>query len=115
MAGEELEEEEPDRWAQYRDVLARCAFVQRTFSRSPMLVALEPTKSGFVPWFPYTGQDYDPAQWRLVPGGWDHEHCNINPARKIIRLESVLALLHTQCTCAQSSWQLVPAISPASA
>src|SRR5579871_238700 len=57
------------------EALRKCQFVRATFSRSSMLVAIEPTDSGFVPWFPYKGQDYDPSRWRLVPGGWDHEHC----------------------------------------
>jgi hypothetical protein len=39
----------------------------------------------------------------------------INPARKILTLGSVLALQHTRCTCARSSWQFARGVSPASA
>ncbi len=39
----------------------------------------------------------------------------INPARKIIKLVTVLALRHTRCTCARSSWRLAPGASPVSA
>jgi hypothetical protein len=39
----------------------------------------------------------------------------INPARKILMLDSVLVLQHTRCTCARSSSQFAPGVSPASA
>lgn len=58
-----------------REALERCRFVRKTFSRLPMLVSKDRTDSGYVPCFPYTGQNYDPSRWRLVPSGWDHEHC----------------------------------------
>src|SRR5512135_444513 len=48
---------------------------------------------------------------------WDSEPTlrdYINPARKILTLGSVLALQHTRCTCARSSWQLARGVSPAS-
>src|SRR5512135_2878735 len=35
--------------------------------------------------------------------------------RKILTLGSVLALQHTRCTCARSSWQFARGVSPASA
>jgi hypothetical protein len=58
-----------------REAVGKCRFARETFSPSPMLVATEPNDSGVVAWFRFTGQDYDPSRWRLVPGGWDHEHC----------------------------------------
>jgi hypothetical protein len=26
---------------------------------------------------PYKGQSYDEVEYKLIPGGWDHEHCDI--------------------------------------
>ena len=40
---------------------------------------------------------------------------DINPARKRIMLESVLAPQHTRCTCARSSWRFARGVSPVSA
>ncbi|MCA1686509.1 MAG: hypothetical protein LC745_11155, partial [Planctomycetia bacterium] len=44
-------------------------------------------------------------------GGWRDMKIGINPARKFLTLDSVLALPHTRCTCARSSWQLARAVS----
>ena len=57
------------------EVLARCNFVQSTFSASPMLISLDPNEAGFVGCVPYTGQGYNPKRWRLDPVGWNHDHC----------------------------------------
>lgn len=27
-------------------------------------------------WRQYHGEDYDPAEWEVREGGWDHEHCH---------------------------------------
>lgn len=75
MSDDAPEADEVDSSGWKREVLEKCRFVHTTFSSSPMLEKVEPTATGFVPWFRYTGQDYDPAQWRLIPGGWNHEHC----------------------------------------
>jgi hypothetical protein len=26
---------------------------------------------------PYTGEPFDPEEWELREGGWDHEHCDV--------------------------------------
>jgi hypothetical protein len=30
---------------------------------------------------PYHGQRFDPSQFQLVEGGWDHEHCSVCSAK----------------------------------
>jgi hypothetical protein len=32
-------------------------------------------------WKPYRGELFDPTDYELVPGGWDHEHCDVCRAR----------------------------------
>jgi hypothetical protein len=49
---------------------------QRTFSARAALVAKE-TVNGRRIWKNYDGGSYDPTQFELVEGMWDHEHCSI--------------------------------------
>jgi len=64
-------------------------FVQRTFKSADTLVSIGPIGSpdevsppsrhcrdGTVE-IPFEGQEFDKAKWRVVPGGWDHEHCKV--------------------------------------
>lgn len=37
---------------------------------------LFPVDSGFLVKWPYEGESYDPAHFRVEHGGWDHEHCD---------------------------------------
>ncbi len=50
-------------------------FVRRPYSDKDMLLALEPNDAGYYASHVYHGQPFDPAQYRVVGGGWDHEHC----------------------------------------
>ena len=59
-------------WETFR----RCRFVLRMFQPYPCLSALD--SSG---WVPYRGQSFDPSQWELIEGGWDHEHCDVCTTR----------------------------------
>jgi hypothetical protein len=56
--------------------IKNCAFRQRTFSVHASLVAKE-TVIGQCFWKEYDGGSYDHAQFELVEGMWDHEHCSI--------------------------------------
>jgi hypothetical protein len=50
-------------------------FVRRPYSDQDMLLALEPNDAGYYASRVYHGEPFDPAQYRVVRGGWDHEHC----------------------------------------
>jgi hypothetical protein len=52
-------------------------FVRRPYSDRDMLLALEPNEGGFYASQIYHGEPFDIAQYRVVRGGWDHEHCHL--------------------------------------
>jgi hypothetical protein len=59
--------------------LRRCRFEQRQFELYPSLKAIESTTAEGQ-WYeevPYHGQPFDPTKYRLIDGGWNHEHCYI--------------------------------------
>ena len=61
---------------------ARCRFERRVFASHPCLQSIEPSDEyGGRFWEPFRGQAYDPLQFELVDGGWDHEHCDVCHAR----------------------------------
>jgi hypothetical protein len=39
------------------------------------LALRQPIEGKWVVCQPYRGQHFDPKLYRLVPGGWDHDHC----------------------------------------
>lgn len=73
-------------WAKIRERIADaewetfrgCRFVQKTFRPYPCLLMIEPlNEEGGSIWKPYRGEPYDPGVYELIPGGWDHEHCDV--------------------------------------
>jgi hypothetical protein len=50
-------------------------FVRCPFSNQDMLLALEPNEAGYYVSAIYHGEPFDPTRYRVVRGGWDHEHC----------------------------------------
>jgi hypothetical protein len=42
-----------------------------------MLMAREPDDAGFYVSGLYHGEPFDETRFRVVKGGWDHEHCHI--------------------------------------
>jgi hypothetical protein len=38
---------------------------------------LYPTEGGHLVKWPHQGEPFDPQQFRLEAGGWDHEHCSV--------------------------------------
>jgi hypothetical protein len=74
----------PEELASFR----RCTFTRRVFASYPSLRAREPMDPDALPppsrdegeWYrsmPYTGEPFDPEEYELVEGGWDHEHCDV--------------------------------------
>lgn len=59
--------------------LSPAVWKQLTFQPGPALVALNPEAMGEAPGtlHRYAGEDFDPALFRLEPGVWDHEHCEV--------------------------------------
>ncbi|MFO0959584.1 MAG: hypothetical protein U0800_19470 [Isosphaeraceae bacterium] len=51
------------------------------FAARDLITALRPSAGGLIISQPYAGQSPDPDRARLVPGGWDHEHCSMCLAR----------------------------------
>ncbi len=62
--------------SQMENEVTDCNFAQTTFHALPSLRALE-SESGWFCSKPYHGEEFDPKEWRIVPGGWDHEHCKL--------------------------------------
>ncbi|MGF1581697.1 MAG: hypothetical protein ACFCD0_20400 [Gemmataceae bacterium] len=51
-------------------------FVRQVFTDRDMLVSLEPEdNTGFIVSRVYHGEPFDETKFRIVGGGWDHEHC----------------------------------------
>jgi hypothetical protein len=66
----------------------RCTFAHRVFSPRPSLRAITPLSDDELPppsrgtgeWYesrPYRGEPFDPDQYELVEGDWNHEHCDV--------------------------------------
>ncbi len=49
--------------------------VRRPYGVRNMLVALKPNEDGLYASCVYDGAPFDPTRYRVVGGGWDHEHC----------------------------------------
>jgi len=56
-------------------------FVRLPYSDRDMLLALEPNEAGYYASGIYHGEPFDSARYRVVRGGWDHEHCYICGAK----------------------------------
>jgi hypothetical protein len=52
-------------------------FVRRTYCGQDTLVSREPNEAGYYVSVVYHGESFDPARYRVVRGGWDHEHCHL--------------------------------------
>src|SRR5438045_3582963 len=50
-------------------------FNRRPYCDQDMLESLEPNDAGYYGSFVYHGEPFDQARYRVVRGGWDHEHC----------------------------------------
>jgi hypothetical protein len=62
------------------ETLRSCRFVHRMFEIGPSLKTVKPVMHGGKAYFSsakYSGEDFDPAIFEVVQGGWDHEHCNV--------------------------------------
>jgi hypothetical protein len=60
------------------------SFLRQSYTAEDMLIARELNEAGYHASFPYHGGPYDETRFRLVRGGWDHDHCylclaTINP------------------------------------
>lgn len=51
-------------------------FVNKAFEARPSLVRRHP-RDGWYEEREYKGGDYDADEFKLLPGGWDHEHCGV--------------------------------------
>ncbi len=74
----------PEQLATFR----RCTFARRVFAFYPSLWAKKPMRADDMPpdsreggeghvSKPYAGEPFDPDEWELQEGGWDHEHCDV--------------------------------------
>src|SRR5262245_40066827 len=71
------------------DTFRRCTFARRVFTPRPSLWAKRPLDHCDLPpdpravgkeWHvskPYTGEPFDPEEYELREGDWDHEHCDV--------------------------------------
>lgn len=62
----------------------RHRYVRQRFADQDMLIAREPNQAGFYASFPYHGEPYEEARFRVVRGGWDHEHCCVCGAKVLM-------------------------------
>jgi hypothetical protein len=65
-----------------KEKLEKCKglkFHQLSFKPRASLRSADPeawdTENSFHVSFPHDGTSFDPAVWKLMPEGWDHEHC----------------------------------------
>jgi hypothetical protein len=80
---------EPEITPKQLEAFRRCTFARRVFATYPCLWAKKPMDNDKLPppsresggeWHvskPYTGEPFDPEEWELREGGWDHEHCKV--------------------------------------
>jgi hypothetical protein len=69
-------------------LLAECrtdSFVLRKFLAMPSLRTKDPSawdsEGSFHVSERYEGEPFDPKDWEVIEGGWDHEHCHVCRAR----------------------------------
>ena len=76
--------EEPEITPEQLETFRRCTFARRVFAVYPSLWAKRPMDGEGGEWHiskPYTGEPFDPEEYELREGGWDHEHCDVCWAR----------------------------------
>ncbi len=81
--------EEPEISPEQLATFRRCTFARRVFTPRSSLWAKRPLSRGDLPpdprndgdeWHvskPYTGEPFDPEEYELREGDWDHEHCDV--------------------------------------
>ncbi len=60
----------------------RCQFARRVFVSYPSLRSIKPMgdEDDDETWHlskPYTGEPFNPEEYELLEGDWDHEHCDV--------------------------------------
>jgi hypothetical protein len=71
----EARRREKEEWAR------KHRFVRQGFFAYDMITTRKPNAAGFYACHPWHGGPYDEACFRLVKGGWDHEHCWVCSAK----------------------------------
>jgi hypothetical protein len=75
---DERDEDELETSRREKEAIAKGKrYVRLRFSAENALVALTPDAFGLVAIRKHHGEPFDPRHARVVPGGWDHEHCLI--------------------------------------
>jgi predicted nucleic acid-binding Zn ribbon protein len=69
------EDDELRRLREKEDLARRIRYAQITFAPKPSLITREPNAAGWYQEGRYDGGPYDSTKYRMVKGGWDHEHC----------------------------------------
>jgi hypothetical protein len=74
------EEDRLDLEAQRREreeIARRLRYTRQPYTAEDMLLAREPNEAGLFESLPFHGGPFDQERFRLVRGGWDHDHCFI--------------------------------------
>ncbi len=53
------------------------SYTRTSFQPGPMLISRTPNEAGFFASFKFNGESFDEERFRLITGGWDHEHCRL--------------------------------------
>jgi hypothetical protein len=56
-------------------LVRRLALVRERFASKNMLIARDPNEAGYYISSAYNGETFDDTRFKLVRGGWDHQHC----------------------------------------
>ena len=56
-------------------------FVLQPFFDKDMLMDVEPNEAGYFGSIVYHGEAFDESKFRVIRGGWDHEHCYVCSAK----------------------------------
>src|SRR2546430_14818287 len=53
----------------------RLRYTRQPYTAEDMLIAREPNEAGLFASHAYYGGPFDESRFRLIPAGWDHDHC----------------------------------------
>jgi hypothetical protein len=52
-------------------------YTRQPYSTEDILIARESNEAGLFASQPYHGETFDESRFRVVRGGWDHDHCYV--------------------------------------
>src|SRR3954471_14407369 len=63
------------RQRELEDIVRRLRHTRQPYVAEDMLITREPNEDGLFASHAYHGGPFDESRFRLIPEGWDHDHC----------------------------------------